>query len=817
MKTATGAILHFLFLAFCFSQPPSPIPVRINDGANKDLFLMTLGNVQTPLSQGQFDLKNDRVRLNDGRVIDHYFRDSLKIAFYRPIDKSVFPLPPSGWCSWYFYYQEIDEQEIMRNAEWISKNLKDFGADLVQIDDGWQGTGHGLGENRDWTTINGRFSSGMDRLASYIKSRGLRAGLWLAPHGQSNEEIVRNNPGVFLLKDDTSASNTWEGTYLVDPSTPAAHNYLSDLFTTLSGWGYDYFKIDGQPIVVREFREKQSFMRQPHTNTDSLYRSTLRTIRSAIGDNRYLLGCWGIPLEGTGIMNGSRTGGDIVLGWSGFKVALGATMRYYYLHNIVWYSDPDVMCVRAPLTLQQAQAWATLQGLTGQALLASDRMMDLSADRVDILRRVYPAVDIIPLDLFPSQRQKHVWDLKIHHLGNQYDVVGVFNYNEQKSEVHFVGWKDLGIETKRPVHVFDFWNREYLGAWEKGIALTLEPTSCRVLALVPMEDRPQIVSTSRHITQGWVDLMETTYDEKTQTYSGTSRVVKNDPYEIRFAFPRGIGMAVTTASAENLRVKVTNHQGWATVQFTSPLNADVKWKAAFGPAPYYHYPTNTPGGLRIQRAGINGANVSWSDNYNLNAGYQVYLNNALMGYTPMPAFSIRDLHLDSSYTVSVRTVWQDGRVSENDARMDFSPRAHVPHELWLSDIEPVSGTAGYRSVEYDKAVSGRPLLLGGITHERGIGTHAISDIIYNIHGLYETFTALVGIDENAGRDFGTVEFVVIGDGKELWRTRVMRKGDPPQSCTVSMRGVHLLHLKVTDAGDTNHYDHADWVNAKISR
>jgi hypothetical protein len=78
--------------------------------------------------------------------------ETLGIKFFSPIDKSVFPLPPSGWCSWYFYYQEIDENEIKQNAKWIADNLKDFGAEYVQIDDGWQGTGHGLGENRDWTT-----------------------------------------------------------------------------------------------------------------------------------------------------------------------------------------------------------------------------------------------------------------------------------------------------------------------------------------------------------------------------------------------------------------------------------------------------------------------------------------------------------------------------------------------------------------------------------------------------------------------------------------------------------------------------------------
>jgi hypothetical protein len=34
---------------------PYPIPARIGDSNNKDLFIMTLGEIQTPLADGVFD------------------------------------------------------------------------------------------------------------------------------------------------------------------------------------------------------------------------------------------------------------------------------------------------------------------------------------------------------------------------------------------------------------------------------------------------------------------------------------------------------------------------------------------------------------------------------------------------------------------------------------------------------------------------------------------------------------------------------------------------------------------------------------------
>jgi hypothetical protein len=798
------------------AETPSQLPCRTGDGNhNKDLFVMTLGDVQTPLADGTYNLQKDEVQLKDGTTIKNYYRERLGVKYYKPIDKSIFPLPPSGWCSWYYYYQEINETEVKRVAQWIAENLKDYGAEVVQIDDGWQGDTRG---SRDWTTIHKQFPGGMSALAAYIKSLGLTPGIWLAPHGQSNEAVVKNNPGVFLLKPDgTSASESWEGKFLTDPTTPQAHAYLKDLFTTLSNWGYDYFKIDGQPVVLNEFRGKRSFMKSPADDVEPLYRQTLETIRSAIGPKRYLLGCWGTPLPGAGIMNGSRTGGDVVLGWGGFRVALQATLRYYYLHNIVWYSDPDVVIVRSPLTLDQAHVWAALQGLTGQALLTSDRVMDLSEDRVEMLRRIYPAVDIRPLDLFPANREKRIWDLKVNHLGRNYDVVGVFNFNETKPDRLFLSWKDLGLPETTPIHVFDFWNKEYLGAWEKGITVDLAPTSSRVLTLMPSTDDVQLISTNRHMTQGWVDLVSVQHNKATNSYSGTSKVIKNDPYELRFVFPRGKNFVVKKAVAGTLPVKVSNHQGWATVRFTSPKTTEVNWQVSFEPTDIYDFTVREPANLSVERVGVDGVNLRWNDQYYLNAGYQVYLNGTLSGFTPSNSFPLRGLDPNARYTVEVATVWDNGRLSEKKTKLEFTLKSLLPDELTISDTEPLRAGTGRGAPRTNRAMSGFPLSLGGKRYERGIGVQAPSEIEYDVKGLYDVFSAQVGVDDGNGSDQGSVEFVVLGDGKELWRSGVLKKSDGAKSVKLNISGVERLTLRVTDGGDGARFDHADWADAKLAR
>jgi hypothetical protein len=793
------------FLASAQTPWPHPIPCRIHDGTNPDLFVVTLGDVETPIADGVFDPVRDTVTLKDGGIKTNYYRDTLGVRFYRPLDKSRFPLPPSGMCTWYYYYNRINETEVRRNAEWIAANLKDYGAEYVQIDDGWQGSGDREG-GRDWTKVNPeRFPNGMQKLAARIKALGLKPGIWLAPHGQSNPQVVSNHAGVFLLRTNgATASDTWEGRFLVDPTNPDSHEYLRELFTKLRGWGYEYFKIDGQPIVVNEYDTKAQFMKASPgmSNGPALYRKTLETLREAIGPRSYLLGCWGIPLEGAGIMNGSRTGGDIVLGWGGFQVALRPTLQYYYLHNIVWYCDPDVMLVRSPLTLDQARVWATLQGLTGQALMSSDRLMDLGEERVEFLRRVYPATDIRPLDLFPTERYKRIWDLKINHGGRKYDVVGVFNFSEGRAERTLLKWKDLGLSGDRKIQVFDFWNREYLGAWREGMQIEVAPTSCHVLTLLPEDGNIQLISTSRHITQGWMDLVDVQPDETGHVFKGKSKVVKDDPYQLSFAFPPGTNYAikrfVARAGHGVLPVKIINHQGWAAAQLTSAKTTEVTWEVGFEPADFYHFPASPPEGVAIQRLGLDGTTVTWREQYYLNCGYQVYLNGALQGYTASATFDLRGLDTRTNYTVQVKAVWEDGRESPRAGEARFTLASLVPEKISLTQVEPRRSTGRWRGFEIEDLLPGGRPSVGGLSFNRALTAFPNSEVEFDVHGLYRRFTAQMGVEAGFSTNT-TARFIVLGDGKELWRSEFVKPANGATNADVDISGVEKLVLRTATA------------------
>lgn len=832
------------------SRWPAPIPARTQPPPRDELFVMTLGPVQTPLADATFDPAADRLTRHDGTVIEHYFRDRLGVEHYAPIDKSVFAVPPSGWCSWYNYYQEITPEEVLHNARWIAEHLRPFGARYVQLDDGWQGTGHGLGENRDWTTIDARFRSiGMEGLAREVRALGLEPGIWLAPHGQSNEQVVRDS-GAFLLKPDgASASNTWEGLYLLDPSRPEAHRLLGELFARLRGYGYSYFKIDGQPIVLQEYETRQEFMRDAGADGTARqraarhYRATLDTIRAAIGRDSYLLGCWGIPLAGAGVLNGSRTAGDVVPAWSGFLVANDAVQRWNFLHNIVWYCDPDTVLVRPPLSDGAARCWATILGLSGQALLNSDRLPDLPEPRVELLRRIFPAVDIRPLDLFePETTRKPVWVLHVAQRlrtymadrasqpstrpgpARSYAVVGVFNYDAERTRTQHVAWERLGL-APGVRHVYDFWQKTYLGSWEQGVFVDVPPADVRVLTIVQATDRPVLLSTSRHITQGWVDLAELSSggDAQRPTLAGSSRVVAADPYTLTIGLPRAAPTYKLSAvrvldyfsrKPAQAQVRFASHQGWATVTIDSALTQEISWELEFDRSDRdYVYPVAQPGAVSVAPAGLVEARASWSPEYHPNAAYLVLLDSAPLGYSFSPGVTLRGLRPGTSHTVGVRSAWWDGSAGGLVEEHFTQP---LPAEVHLSEIEPIAARQDWGSLGRDRSVENRPLRVAGVTYTRGLGTHAASTIRYDLYGAFARLHAEVGIDDEiTSKTPVSAIFEIAGDGRALWTSGPVSSGQPASAVDVDVRDVESLELRVRPVGESIDYLHADWLNIRL--
>ncbi|MFK7603279.1 NPCBM/NEW2 domain-containing protein [Deinococcus sp. SM5_A1] len=140
---------------------------------------------------------------------------------------------------------------------------------------------------------------------------------------------------------------------------------------------------------------------------------------------------------------------------------------------------------------------------------------------------------------------------------------------------------------------------------------------------------------------------------------------------------------------------------------------------------------------------------------------------------------------------------------------------------FLSDLDWTSATSGWGPIERDRSNGeqdirdGAGLKVGGRSFTKGLGVHAASEIKYALGGQCNTFTALMGIDEEVGK-LGSAQFKVFGDGAMLFDSGVRRGGDLSLPVNVSVAGVRELRLVVSDGGDNNYYDHADWGEAAVN-
>lgn len=134
---------------------------------------------------------------------------------------------------------------------------------------------------------------------------------------------------------------------------------------------------------------------------------------------------------------------------------------------------------------------------------------------------------------------------------------------------------------------------------------------------------------------------------------------------------------------------------------------------------------------------------------------------------------------------------------------------------YLSDLNWSSGNTSYypNSPQKDKSIDLNEITLNGKTYEKGIGTHASSEIVYNLGKNFTNFETDMGVDSEVIN--GSVVFQVYGDGVKLYDSGLMTAATQAKTARLNVTGITELKLVVTDNGDGITNDHADWANARL--
>ena len=127
----------------------------------------------------------------------------------------------------------------------------------------------------------------------------------------------------------------------------------------------------------------------------------------------------------------------------------------------------------------------------------------------------------------------------------------------------------------------------------------------------------------------------------------------------------------------------------------------------------------------------------------------------------------------------------------------------------MSDLKTTDKRQDWGSAQFNKSVEKNALQVNGNTYAFGMGTHANSEVTFQLDGKYNTFHAEFGMDDESLCGDGA-QFKVYGDDRVLYTSKSIHAHQMGQA-KVPVTNVNKLIL-MTDSLSNNFCDHTDWIN-----
>lgn len=335
------------------------------------------------------DLEGIKLKKGESiKVFDYYYFPSFKEgleSFFKHLPllnkQKIF-----GYTSWYNYYQNINEEIILRDLRALDDRFN-----LFQIDDGYE-TFVG-----DWLDVDEKkFPNGLEPIVKEIHSKGLKAGLWLAPfvaetksklYKEHKDWFVKNKKGAHI-----KAGGNWSGHYCLDLEKQEVKDYIEKCLKHYMDMGFDFFKLDflyaaGLPLhegKTRCMAQKEAY---------EFLRKVLK--------GKLILGCGANLINSFGSFDYLRIGPDVSLKFDDVaymrlfhrerpstRVTLQNTIFRSIYDQRLFANDPDVFLLRddnIELSFAQRKALTKINALFGSVLMTSDNIAEYNDAKKQVL------------------------------------------------------------------------------------------------------------------------------------------------------------------------------------------------------------------------------------------------------------------------------------------------------------------------------------------------------------------------------------------------------------------------------------------------
>ncbi len=384
---------------------------------------------------------------------DLYQQYSQMIAEHHPLRSGVTQKAPIGWCSWYAYYADVTEDNVMRNVDCMTETLTEL--EWVLLDDGYQAF---MG---DWLTPSDKFSGGVKELIQDIRSKGKKPAIWMAPFiAQSESEVFRQHPDWFVRHDDGRLMKAedvtyggWRCTpwYILDTSNPEVQDHLTHVISVMrKEWGVELFKLDANYWGTLKGKRSQSGV----TGVEA-YRMGMEAIARG-ADEAWLLGCNAPMWPSLGLVDAMRVSDDVERHGHRFEQIAKETFFRSWQHRKLWQIDPDCATFTS-LPNQTAlredyEFHRTVLLASGGLLLSGDPLLEVTPFARKTLAKLI-------LRQHRNQDAARFSALSLNHallpLTAKNDLHCLFNYSNQDA-TEFTLTSDMSVDW------YDFWSGEKL-------------------------------------------------------------------------------------------------------------------------------------------------------------------------------------------------------------------------------------------------------------------------------------------------------------------------------------------------------------------
>ena len=288
--------------------------------------------------------------------------------------------PPTGWATWYVFYDHVDEDDVRSNLAY-AESLRAEGTDLelFQIDDGWQRYWG------DWTAGDD-FPGGMAQLATDIEAAGFTPGLWMAPlyvdrrapiYAEHDDWWVTDEAGEELVYQHLEGGDM----VIVDVTHPDAGPWMAQQVADRVAEGWTYLKLDFL------YAGAEHGVRHEDVTGLEAYRKAMELLREAAGDS-WVLVCGAPMLPSLGYAESFRHGADIAFTTDPdpqqayYRWQARATAARTWASGVWWWTDPDQLIFREPFTEAQARGAVASVVAAGGPILLGDDLPALTEERL---------------------------------------------------------------------------------------------------------------------------------------------------------------------------------------------------------------------------------------------------------------------------------------------------------------------------------------------------------------------------------------------------------------------------------------------------